>query len=93
MVCCLSQTIDFLFALDIVFSFLRAYRDVNGLMISEPSKIYHRYLSGGFISDTFIALPMSLMAYNSHPEIRAWVRLPKVMHSHGFMKRPCKPQD
>lgn len=70
--------VDALFVLDIVASFNSAYFDNNSILVTSREKIFRKYATGEFLIDLPLAAPLSLIAWHSPDEIKAWLRLPKV---------------
>ena len=64
---------------DIVVNFLTAYYDNNSVLVTDVQRIYLKYVSGQFLVDLPLALPLSILAINASLQVQAWLRLPKVL--------------
>ena len=53
--------IDFTFWVDILFNFLTAYEDNNGVLVSNKAYIAKNYIQHWFLIDSISSLPFSVV--------------------------------
>ena len=53
--------IDFTFWVDILFNFLTAYEDDNGVLVSNKAYIAKNYIQHWFLIDSISSLPFSVV--------------------------------
>lgn len=61
----LENSIDMLFALDIIFNFFTAYQDKNGFLVTDPKKIALKYVKGFFFIDLIATIPFGIILTHS----------------------------
>jgi hypothetical protein len=54
-----SVFIDFIFVMDFIFNFFRAYYDINEELVTNRKKIIMNYLNNGFVVDLITSIPFS----------------------------------
>jgi hypothetical protein len=74
----INFVVDAFFILDIFVCFMTAYYDENSVLVTNRRKIFNRYVTSDFLVDMVPALPLSIMAWDSSRQVKAWLRLPKV---------------
>ena len=57
--------VDVLFFTDIIINFFSAYKDSNGIIVTNPRKISSNYLSTWFIADVLGTFPFYLIGSGS----------------------------
>lgn len=72
------QAVDVLFVVDIIVCFLTAYYDENSVLVTNPRRIFNRYVTTDFLIHLVPAVPLSSIAWDSSDQVKAWMRLPKV---------------
>lgn len=75
----LDWLIDFLFFMDMVFSFRTGYMHKNGQVVMNPKRIMQSYLRSWFVVDFFSTVPFDFIIYKAFDVPKAQLRTIKLV--------------